>query len=99
MTSSFIVYIAVGKLLIFFSQKFAKDNGIINGFIGRLLNCGLCWGFWVYGLLSLLLGEIIFKDFFYVPILSEIVTGGLTSLMVHLVNLGWKEQFEIIIVE
>lgn len=98
MTSSFIVYVAVGKLLIFFGQKFADGNNITEGFIGRLLTCGLCWGFWVYTILSLLLGEIIFPDFFYVPVLSHIITGAATSLLVHLASLGWKEQFGILVI-
>lgn len=70
----------------------------MKGFIGRLLTCGLCSGFWAYTILSLLLGEIIFTDFFYVPLLSNVVTGALTSLLVHLASLGWKEQFGIVVI-
>ena len=99
MLSSFIVFVVVGKLLIFFGQKFAEGNNITEGFIGRLLACGLCWGFWVYTALSLLLGEIIFPDFFHVPVLSNVITGAATSFFVHLVSLGWREQFGIIVVE
>lgn len=98
MGSGFILYIAIGKLLIFFGNKFVEDNQI-NGFIGRLMRCGLCWGFWVYTLLSLLLGEVLFLDFFYVRGLSELITGAFVSFFVHLISLGWRAQFEIIIVE
>lgn len=98
MDSGFILYIAVGKLLTFFGKKFVEDNGI-GGFIGRLMRCGLCWGFWTYTLLSLLLGEVLFTDFFYIFGVSEVITGAFVSFFVHLITLGWKEQFEIIIVE
>lgn len=99
MTSSFLVYVIVGKILMYFSMKFARDNGITKGFIGRLLACGQCWGFWLYSLLSLLLGERLFIEFFYVPFISEVITGGITSLIVHLITLGWREQFEVITIE
>ena len=99
MTSSFLIYVVVGKVLMYFSMKFARDNEITKGFIGRLLACGLCWGFWVYSLLSLLLGERLFVEFFYIPVISELATGGIVSLIVHLITLGWREQFEVITIE
>ena len=96
MSSSFFAYLFAGKILIFFGMKFAQDNGITKGFIGRLLSCDLCWGFWVYSLLSLLLGETLFDEFFYFKFISEFITGGLVSLFIHLVTLGWKSKFEVI---
>ena len=99
MTSSFTIYLFVGKILIFFGGKFAKENGITSGFLGKLFACPLCWGFWAYTALSFLMGEIIFKDFYYIPFLSQVITGAISSFFVHLSTLGWREQFEIIIVE
>ena len=98
MTSSFLIFILVGKVLTFFGNKFAESNQL-TGFIGRLLTCQLCSGFWAYSLLSLLLGEYLFLDFFYVPVLSEVATGGIVSLLVHFIVLGWKSQFEVITIE
>ena len=95
MSLSFLIYLLVGKLLLFFGNKFAEDNNL-DGYIGRLLTCGLCGGFILYSVLSVLLGEILLREQFYVPILSQVVTGGLSSLLVHLVSLGWQAQFEVI---
>lgn len=95
MSSSFLVFVLVGKVLIFLGDKFARANDL-TGFMGRLLTCGLCSGTWAYTILSLLLGERLFVEYFYVPLLSEIVTGGITSILVHLIHEGWKSQFEII---
>lgn len=96
MEISYLIYLLVGKVLIFFGMKFAEDNEIGSKFIRTLLACGLCWGFWVYSGLSFLLGEHLFSDYFYVPVVSQLVTGGISSLLVHLVSVGWKEQFSII---
>ena len=96
MTSSFVLFLLIGKILVFFGMKFAEDNGITKNdtFIGRLLRCDLCWGFWVYSLLSLLLGVTLFSEHIYVPLLSELWTGGLTSFAVQYmleVPLWWVE--------
>jgi len=98
MSSSFIIFLFVGKLLIFLAKKFTESNEL-KGFIGRLFTCELCSGVWSFTILSLLLGENLFTDFFYVPLLSELITGGATSLMMHLLTLGWKSQFEVIVIE
>ncbi len=99
MSIGFLVYLVVGKVLIFFGMKFAEDNEIKIKFIRNLLSCGLCWGFWTYTALGFLLGEQLFKEYFYVPVLSEIITGGISSLFVFLFSLGWKEYFTIIRIE
>lgn len=99
MSVSYLIYLIVGKALIFFGMKFAEDNEIGSKFIRKLLSCGLCWGFWVYSLLSLLLGERLFVEFFYIPVISELATGGIVSLIIHLITLGWREQFEVITIE
>jgi len=99
MSVSFLLYLLVGKLLLFFGMEFAKGNGITKGFIGRLLSCDLCGGFGLYGILSLLLGEVLFTEYFYVPILSNIITGGISSFGMHLLSLGWRLKFETITIE
>ena len=99
MTVAYLIYVLAGKLLIFFGMKFAEDNEIGYKFIRNLLSCDLCWGFWVYGLLSFLVGEPLFVEYFYVPVLSQLVTGGFTSLLVHLVTLGWNVKFSVITIE
>ena len=95
MSSNFLAYLVIGKVFIFLGGKFAEGNDL-KGFIGRLLLCPLCWGVWVYTLLSLLMGEVLFRDLFYIPLLSELATGGIVSILVHLVHQGWKSEYEVI---
>ena len=99
MEVSYLIYLIVRKVLIFFGMKFAEDNEIGIKFIRGLFSCGLCIGVWIFTILSFLLGEHLFEEYFYVPFLSELVTGGISSLLVHLVSIGWKEQFLTINIE
>lgn len=98
MSISFLVYVVIGKILIFLGDKFARGNEL-KGFIGRLFTCGLCSGTWTYTIMSLLMGEVLFREIFYVPLLSEIATGGIVSILVHLIHQGWKSEFEVIVIE
>lgn len=36
--------------------------------------------------------------FQYVPILSELVTGGVVSFMMHIFVIGWKEKFDRLVI-
>ena len=98
MSVSYLIYLLVGKILIFFGMKFAEDNEIGSNFIRNLFSCGLCLGGWVFTGLSFLLGEHLFSTYFYVPVLSELITGTFSSLLVHLVSIGWKEQFDTVVI-
>jgi hypothetical protein len=99
MEISYLIYLIVGKVLIFFGMKFAEDNEIGNRFIRNLLSCGLCFGGWIFTALSFFLGVVLFRELFYFPIISQIFTGGISSLIVHLISVGWKEQFLTINIE
>jgi hypothetical protein len=95
MSISYLLYLVVGKILLFFGKRFAEDNNW-RGFVGKLLTCNLCGGLWIYSFMSWVLGEVLFREYFYVPILSEVVTGGFSAILVHLFTLGWQAQFEVI---
>lgn len=45
------------------------------------------------------MGEVLFSEIFYLPIASHIITGGITSFLVHLIYLGWKSKFDILVIE
>jgi hypothetical protein len=45
------------------------------------------------------MGEVLFRDFFYVPVISEVITGGISSFLVHIFVLGWQSKFEVLIIE
>lgn len=67
-------------------------------FIEDLHGCDLCSGVWVFGLLSFLLkfDLLTVLGLPYVPVLSELVTGGAVSFVVHLLRLGWNARFSSI---
>jgi len=54
----FAIYAVIGRLLIYFIQKFILDNIqekyiIQDSFLVKLISCDLCFGFWVYTGLAL----------------------------------------------
>jgi len=90
----FVLLAVAGKLIIFFWQKFPLPQRIENIWkIKELHECGLCSGFWIYAILSVLVQINIFTliGISYIPILSEIVTGAVTSYVVHIFSLGFEE--------
>jgi hypothetical protein len=99
MSVAYLVFLFTGKILIYFGMEFARNNEISNKFIKKLLSCDLCWGFWIYSLWSFLTGGVLFRDIYYVPVFSQFITGGISSFLVHLVSLGWKSKFEVLVIE
>ena len=99
MSSSFLAYLVVGKILIFFSMKFVKDNKMFEGgFIGRLLRCDLCLGVWIYSPLAYLLGTSM-TDLLPVGVVSSIITGMATSFVVHVFSAGWNTRFSTVVID
>jgi len=45
------------------------------------------------------MGVSLFRNIFYVPFVSELFTGGLTAIVVHIFVLGWNEKFSVINIE
>ena len=99
MSISFLVYVVVGKLLIFFAQKFPYFINSKIEFVRKLFECDLCLGFWIYFLLAVFLKVKLFDDvYMYVPLVSEIITGCVTSFGMHLLSIGWREKFSTVII-
>jgi len=105
-TLQFLVFLGVGKLLIYLIQIFPfLKIPIISwffeteeGFLVSLVKCDLCLGCWVYSILDvfwfhqdLLNGWGII----HINIISEIVTGLIASFVVHIVSIGWKDKFGV----
>lgn len=98
MTLGFLGYAALGKLLIYLGQKFVAAN-IKNQFLSRLFECDLCLGLWIYIGLAFFLRVSIFQDVYeYVPVVSEIVTGSVATFVVHLLTIGWKTKFDVVVI-
>lgn len=101
-----LAYALIGKLTIFLLQKFPKHSLPIIGklfregrLLGDLFSCDLCLGFWVYTGLALLINVDVTGELFYVPILSEFITGAVMSFIMHLISAGWEAQYQNVIIE
>jgi len=101
-----VIFALVGKLLIFLLQKFPKHSlPIISKLFreGRLLDdlfsCDLCLGVWVYGGLAFIINVDVTRELFYVPILSEFITGATVSFIMHLISAGWEARYTNIVIE
>jgi hypothetical protein len=99
MTVSYLLYILFGRLIIYFGMQFPPLAESRFEFVKRLFSCDLCLGGWVFTGLSFVMGESIFRDYLYVPFVSEVGTGLFTALLVHLLVLGWKAKFDILVIE
>jgi hypothetical protein len=99
MTTDFLLYLGIGRLFIYLGMKFPPFRESKIEFIKKLFSCDECLGVWTFTVLSFLMGEVLFRDVFYVPFISELATGGITSLLVHLIVIGWREKFGVITIE
>jgi len=95
----YVFYAVVGKLFIYTLQKFPLLRDVKNKFLGELIFCDFCLGVWIFSILAWLFHLVLFRDCLYCPVVSEIATGTLTSLLIYLISIGWKEVFGVIVVE
>lgn len=93
----YFVYCFLGGVVIFLAQKSPYANLIGRRFLLELFSCDLCLGSWVYPILAWIMNINIFS--FYVPIVSELLVGWSTAVMVHLIKIGWNEKFGTIVIE
>lgn len=99
--SNWIVYLIAGKVIIYLWQQFPLPAFLEKyKTIEKLHICDLCFGVWVFGILSYFLGLSLLAvfNFEYVPVVSEIITGATISFIVHIFSIGWKEKFSSIVV-
>jgi hypothetical protein len=99
MLEFFIVYAVVGKLFIYTLQKFPVLRDTKNKFLLELIQCDYCLGVWVFSFLAWLFQLTLFREYIYCPFISELATGVIISFLVHLISIGWREKFGIIVVE
>jgi hypothetical protein len=59
------------------------------------IDCNLCLGFWVYTIMAGFLCVNIL-DVFYIPFASEIITGSVTSWVMHLLTIGWHTEYGVL---
>lgn len=96
-----LIYLVAGKLIIFFFQSFPLPTKLEeHWFFGKLHKCDLCSGVYIFSILAFflkidLLGPL---GFWYIPFISEIITGMSASFVMHLLTLGWKEKFNSVVI-
>jgi hypothetical protein len=93
---NWLVYLLVGRLLIFLGQKFKLPQILENNKkIKEWHECPLCFGVWIYGFLAYFLHMNILElfGFNYVFFVSELITGGVVSFLVFIFSIGWKDYF------
>jgi hypothetical protein len=66
-------------------------------FLQELFSCDLCLGVWVYTVLAFFFRANIY-DMFYIPVISEILTGITTSFIMHVFSVGWKALFSVTVI-
>lgn len=98
--SKLFFYIAIGKLSIYFIQIFPPVELLyrvpkIGKYLEKLIECDLCLGVWVYWFLAFFFSVNYMQEWFYVPVLCELLTGAITSFIMHLISIGWKEKFGV----
>lgn len=96
-----LIYAALGRLIIFVIQSFPMPKKIKeHPFFGKLYACDFCLGVWVFSFMAFFVKIDLLTEFgfFYVPFVSEVVTGMFTSLFVHLVRLGWHTKFDVVVI-
>lgn len=101
-----LVYILIGKLIIFFAQKFPFQNIYLIGnlfkegkFLRQLFDCDMCLGFWIYSGLNFAFGIDLLYEYFQIPILNIILTGMIVSFLIHIFSLGWNARFREFVIE
>jgi hypothetical protein len=96
MLLDWFVFAVVGRLLVFLGQKFPLPQALAKyEKIKELHACPLCLGVWIYSALAYFMGMDFLADmgFWYIPVISEVVTGGAISFVVFIFGIGWKDYF------
>jgi len=101
---SWLVYAALGKLIIVLWQAFHFPTWLSKfKWLTDLHECDLCSGVWIYVILAFIWKIDIIKIWFGLDNIFSIglvVTGMLTSWLVHIFSIGFKEKYlDIKIVE
>jgi hypothetical protein len=88
----YFIFLLFGKVAIYFLQTFSSHINIKWKLLQEMVECNLCLGFWVFTGLSFMFGVNLAPEF---PIVSQILTGASSSLLVHLVSIGWNDKFGV----
>ena len=101
MLSDWLVFILLGRLIIYLWQNFPLPEFLSERkTIDYLHGCDLCSGVWVYSILAGFMQMDLLElfGFWYVPLLSELVVGAIVSFLTHIFIIGWKAKFDVVVV-
>ncbi len=90
----YFIFLGFGKVAIYFLQTFPPLKKIKWKFLQELLECDLCTGVWVYTPLCFIFHVSLVDPYF--PIISELLTGAFSSLLMHIISIGWREKWSVI---
>jgi hypothetical protein len=101
-----VLLILTGKVCIYTIQKFVVTNELVKQikiqwlyqFVYKLVACNFCLGIWVYFVITCVFRVALFKSEFYCPVISELATGAMVSLVVHLFSIGFQDFFGTLVV-
>jgi len=96
-----LVYLVLGKLLIFLWMEFPLPTFLVESkfckafHLQKLHECDLCSGFWVYFLIALITGWTLFPElgFYDYPFFTWIITAAIASFIMHIFSIGWRVKF------
>jgi hypothetical protein len=93
-----VLLMLTGKVCIYTIQKFPLVQKIKMPFLNQLFLCNFCLGVWVYFFIASVFHVALFRSVFYCPIISELATGAMVSLVVHLFSIGFQEMFGSLVI-
>jgi hypothetical protein len=96
----YFIYALLGRLIIYLIQSFPLIGYLssLGKPLEKLFGCDLCLGVWVYWFLAWILNINIFNLWFpsINTVFAYFLTGAVTSFIMYLIALGWKDQFSIL---
>lgn len=99
--------IAFGRLIIHLIQRFPLPSALLSSRTTiKWHSCTLCIGVWIYTILAALFRIDLLSIWFleigivYIPLVTEILTGAMTSWILYIFEIGLREEhFSMTIIE
>lgn len=94
-----LAYLVLGRLIVWTAQTSGPTRKLwaLTPFLEELGACDFCLGCWIFPVLAWLFGVNLTG--FYIPVVTEAITGIATAFGMHLVRLGWQAKFGVEILE
>lgn len=97
MLRELLVFLGIGKLFLYLFQK-SPIPRYFKGTLKELVECDLCLGFWIYLVLGVMLHQDI-DEKIKNKIVSKLATASVSTFVMHLLSIGWREKFSTYIIE